>query len=111
LASRMPPVDWSKAYWTLPLEDILKVVGGPKGVFADEMPVAGGGKMIQRTPNDPGWYKGALFHDDKTIDVPGLWFMSYYDIAIAPNLEMYNYVRKTAKGEAANQQWAIIAPV
>ena len=111
LAARMPPVDWSKAYWILPVQDILKAVGGPKGVFADWMPVATGGRMIQRTPNDPAWYRGALFHDDKRINVPGLWFMSYYDIAIAPNLELYNFVRRTAEREAANQQWAIIAPV
>ena len=111
LSARMPPVDWSKAFWILPVQDILKAVGGPKGVFADSMPVATGGAMIQRTPNDPAWYRGGLFHDDKRINVPGLWFMSYYDIAIAPNLELYNFVRRTAKGEAANQQWAIIAPV
>jgi len=111
LSARMPPVDWSKAFWILPLQDILKAVGGPKGVFADSMPVATGGAMIQRTPNDPAWYRGGLFHDNMRINVPGLWFMSYYDIAIAPNLELYDFVRRTAKGEAANQQWAIIAPV
>jgi len=31
------------------------------------------------------------------INVPAV-FMSYYDIAIAANLELYNFVRKTAKG-------------
>ena len=67
--------------------------------------------MIQRTPNDPAWYKGALYHDDMRINVPGLWYTSLYDIALAPNLELYNLVRKTAKGDAANQQWLIIAPV
>ena len=111
LAARNPPVDWSKAYWNLPLQDILKSVGGPKGVYADAMPVATGGRMIQRTPNDPAWYKGALYHDDKRINVPGLWYTSLYDIALAPNLELYNLVRRTAKGAAANQQWLIIAPV
>jgi uncharacterized protein len=111
LAAHDPPVDWSKAYWILPLQDILKKVNGPKGVFADAMPVPGGGRMIQRTPNDPAWYKGALYQDDKRINVPGLWYTSLYDIALAPNLELYNLVRKTAKGAAANQQWLIIAPV
>jgi predicted acyl esterase len=111
LAARMPPVDWSKAFWYLPVQDILKAVDGPKGPFADPIAVGSGGEMIQRTPNDPRWYRGALFHDDMRINVPGLWYMSYYDIAIAPNLEMYNFVRRTAKGEAAGQQWAIIAPV
>jgi len=111
LVAHDPPVDWSKAYWILPLQDILKKVNGPKGVFADAMPVPGGGRMIQRTPNDPAWYKGALYQDDKRINVPGLWYTSLYDIALAPNLELYNFVRKTAKGTAANQQWLIIAPV
>ena len=110
LAMRLPRVDWNKAYWNLPLQDIIKSVGGPKGVYADAMPVATGGRMIQRTPNDPAWYKGALYHDDMRINVPGLWYTSLYDIALAPNLELYNLVRKTAKGEAANQQWLIIAP-
>ena len=111
LAAHTPPVDWSKAYWILPLQDIIKAVGGPKGVFADGMPVATGGRMIQRTPNDPAWYKGALYQDNMRINVPGLWYTSLYDIALAPNLELYNLVRKTAKGVAANQQWLIIAPV
>ena len=111
LAMRLPRVDWNKAYWHLPLQDIIKSVGGPKGVFADAMPVATGGRMIQRTPNDPAWYRGALYHDNMRINVPGLWYTSLYDIALAPNLELYNLVRKTAKGEAANQQWLIIAPV
>jgi putative CocE/NonD family hydrolase len=102
LAAKFPPVDWEKAFRVLPVQDILKSVGAPKKVFE---------AMIRRTPNDPAWYRGALFHDDMRINVPGLWYMSYYDIAIAANLEAFNFVRKTAKGEAADQQWAIIAPV
>lgn len=111
LAAQPPPVDWSKAFWTLPVQDILKVVGGPKGIFADSMPVATGGAMIKRTPNDPAWYRGGLYHDNMRINVPGLWYMSWYDVSVGPNVDMYNIVRKTAQGEAANQQWAIIAPV
>src|ERR1035437_7845618 len=110
LAEHSPPVDWSKAFWTLPERDIIKAVDGPKGIFADSMPVATGGAMIKRAPNDPAWYRGGLYHDNMKINVPGLWFMSWYDVSVGPNLEMYNIVRKTAKGAAANQQWAIIAP-
>jgi putative CocE/NonD family hydrolase len=36
--------------------------------------------------------------------------MSWYDVSVGPNLAAYNFVRKTAKGEIANQQYAIIAP-
>ena len=111
LAPQMPPVDWDKALWHLPVQDILKAADGPRGIFADTMPVPTGGAMVQRTPNDPAWYKGGLWHDNMPLNVPGLWFMSWYDVSVGPNLAMFNHVRKTAKPEVADQQWAIIAPV
>ena len=110
LAPQMPPVDWSEALRHLPVEDILQAVDGPRGVFADSMPVDTGGAMIQRAPNDPAWYKGGLWHDNMKINVPGFWFMSWYDVSVGPNLAAYNHVRKTARPEIANQQYAIIAP-
>lgn len=111
LAQRLPPVDWAKAFWHLPTKDLIKALDGPNGIFADSMPVATGGAMIKRTPNDPAWYRGGLWHESMPINIPGLWYMSWYDVSVGPNLAMYNHVRKTAKGEAADQQWAIIAPV
>jgi putative CocE/NonD family hydrolase len=66
--------------------------------------------MIERAPNDPAWYKGGLWHDDKKINVPGFWFMSWYDVSIGPNLAAYNFVRKTARPEIAKQQYVVIAP-
>jgi putative CocE/NonD family hydrolase len=109
LSQQQPRVDWSQALWHLPTQDILKAVDGPNGIFADAMPVSTGGRMMQRTPNDPAWYKGGLFHDDQFLNVPGLWFMSWYDVSVGPNLALYNHARKTSK--VADQQWAIIAPV
>ncbi len=38
LAPEMPPVDWSKALWHLPVEDIMRNVDGPRGIFADPAP-------------------------------------------------------------------------
>ena len=110
LAQQAPPVDWSKALRHLPEMDIMKAAGGPKGIFADEMPVATGGAMIKRAPNDPAWYKGGLWHDNMKINVPGFWFMSWYDVSVGPNLAAYNHVRKTARPDIANQQYAVIAP-
>jgi len=110
LAPQMPPVKWSEALRRLPVEDILKAVDGPRGIYADQMPVDTGGAMIQRAPNDPAWYKGGLWHDNMKINVPGFWFMSWYDVSVGPNLAAYNHVRKTASPEIANQQYAVIAP-
>ncbi|MGH9522917.1 MAG: CocE/NonD family hydrolase [Terriglobales bacterium] len=110
LAQHMPPVDWAQGLRHLPEQDIIKAVDGPPGIFSDAEPTPTGGRMIQRTPNDPAWYKGGLFDDDMKINVPGLWFMSWYDVSIGPNLATYNYVRRTADPAVANQQWAVIAP-
>lgn len=111
LAQQAPPVDWKQAFWHLPVQDMIEAHGGPHGIFADSMPgIATGGAMIKRTPNDPAWYRGGLFHDDMKINVPGLWFMSWYDVSVGPNLATYNYVRKTADPAIANQQYAVIAP-
>ncbi len=110
LAQQLPPVDWSQALRHLPVMDIMKAVDGPHGIFADKMPVDTGGAMIERTPNDPAWYRGGLWHDNMKINVPGFWFMSWYDVSVGPNLAAYNHVRKTARPDIANQQYAVIAP-
>jgi putative CocE/NonD family hydrolase len=110
LAGHFPPVDWAKALWHLPEIDIMKSVDGPHGIFADRMEVSTGGAMIKRTPNDPAWYRGGLWHDNMPVNVPGLWFMSWYDVSVGPNLAAYNYVRKTARPEIGNEQYAVIAP-
>src|SRR5437763_2993558 len=110
LAQQLPSVDWAKALRHLPEMDIIKAVDGPHGIFADPMPVDTGGAMIKRTPNDSAWYRGGLWHDDMPINVPGLWFMSWYDVSVGPNLAAYNHVRRTARPEIGNQQYAVIAP-
>jgi putative CocE/NonD family hydrolase len=111
LSQQQPPVDWSKALRHLPSIDIIKAVDGPRGIYADSMPgIATGGAMMKRTPNDAAWYKGGLFHDDMVINVPGLWMMTWYDVSTGPNLATFNHVRKTARPEIANQQYAVIAP-
>ncbi|MET0256631.1 MAG: CocE/NonD family hydrolase, partial [Luteibacter sp.] len=110
LDPQMPPVDWDQAFWHLPEKDILKAVDGPKGIFADEMDVPTGGNMIARAPNSPAWHKGGLWHETMKINKPGLWFMSWFDVSVSPNLAAYNHVRATAPREIADQQYAVIAP-
>lgn len=112
LAPEMPRVDWTEALWHLPLEDFMRNVDGPEGVYADPAPVATGGRMIQRTPNDPAWYKGGIYHDDEPFGVPSLWFMSWYDVSIGPNLALFNHVRENGvDAETRENQFAMVAPV
>ena len=112
LASSKPPVDWAQALRHLPVQDLLRAVDGPRGPFADVVPQGSNGRMIQRTPNDPAWYKGGLYHDDMPISVPGYWFMSWYDVSVGPNLALFNHARNNATTQAVrDQQYAVIAPV
>lgn len=107
----MPRVDWAKAFEHLPEQEIISAIGGPVGIFSDKMPNTTGGGMIQRTPASPAWRKGGIWNSDtQPINVPGFWFMTWYDVSTGPNLAAYNFVRSTAKGEVKDQQYAVIAP-
>jgi putative CocE/NonD family hydrolase len=52
-----------------------------------------------------------LYHDDMKLNVPGLWFMSWYDVSVGPNLALFNHVRKTRLAGDRGPAMAIIAPV
>ena len=102
LAPENPPVNWAEAFQHLPLKDLLKNVSGKKEIFD---------KMIIRKPNDKDWYKGGLYHDDMDFGVPSFWFVSWYDVATSPNLELFNYVRNNAKSKSVREnQYLVIAP-
>ena len=102
LAPENPPVNWAEAFQHLPLKDLLKNVSGKKEIFD---------KMIIRKPNDKDWYKGGLYHDDMDFEVPSFWFVSWYDVATSPNLELFNHVRNNAKSKSVREnQYLVIAP-
>lgn len=103
MATEMPRVDWSNAFKHLPVSEIIRNVDGQIGVYEN---------MIARKPNDPQWFAGGLWHDNMPIDVPGYWFVSWFDVSSGPNIELFNHLRKTAKDKAiADNQYLVIAPV
>lgn len=102
LGPENPPIDMSKALAHLPIQDILKNIGGKKEIFD---------KMVRRKPNDSDWYKGGLYHDDMDFGVPSFWFVSWYDVSSSPNIALYNHVRENAsKKEIRDNQYLVIAP-
>lgn len=102
MAPRYPRVDWKEGLSHLPIQDIIKNVNGPRGIYEE---------MITRKPNDPKWFEGGLFHDDMEFDKPSFWFVSWYDVASSPNLALYNHVRENAKStEIRDNQYLVIAP-
>jgi len=105
LGPRKPEVNWKTQIQHLPYADVLKDLGEPPGVFST---------MIgRRGPADPDWRKGGLYSDDpgQNWTVPGLWFSSWYDITVAPNVAAVEHVRRNANTAVArDNQFAVIGP-
>ena len=102
LAPESPKVDWVTALKHLPVQDIIKNVNGPIGVYED---------MIRRKPNDQKWFQGGLFHDNMAFKKPSYWYVSWYDVATTPNISLFNLLRDKSKfPEAADNQYLVIAP-
>jgi putative CocE/NonD family hydrolase len=103
LVATKPQVDWTRHIRHLPISDLHSSLGEPPGTFD---------QFITRSPADPAWRSGGLYHDDMGWGVPALWFNSWYDVSIGPNMETFNHVRalKTDR-EASAHQYAVVAPV
>jgi putative CocE/NonD family hydrolase len=103
LAATKPPVDWTQHIRHLPISELHSSLGEPPGTFD---------QFIARSPADPAWREGGLYHDDMGWGVTALWFNSWYDVSIGPNLEMFNHVRALKQdAEASAHQYAVVAPV
>lgn len=103
LDATKPKVDWNKQIRHLPVNQLLSDLGEPPATFE---------QFIGRTPADPGWRQGGLYHEDMGWGVPALWFNTWYDVSIGPNLELFNSARAAnTDKEASANQYAVIAPV
>lgn len=103
LGTKKPDVEWPKQIRHLPVDTMMSDLGEPPGTFEE---------FIRRTPADPAWRAGGLYHDDMGWGVPALWFNSWYDVSIGPNLELFNHARNAnTEAEASANQYAVIAPV
>lgn len=97
-----PVVDWPKQIRHLPVADILADLGEPSGTFE---------QLIKLEPASKEWRKGGLYQENKSWGVPALWFNSWYDVSIGPNMELFNHVRATSTdAEARDNQYVIVGP-
>ena len=102
LDAKKPDVVWTKQIKHLPVDTMLSSLGEPPATF-DE--------FIKRSPADAGWRQGGLYHDSMGWGVPALWFNSWYDVSIGPNMELFNYIRATkSDARASANQYVVVAP-
>ncbi len=103
LDAKKPEVNWFTQIRHLPYADMLKDLGEPPATFEQFTARAG--------PADPAWRTGGLYHDDMGWGVPALWFNSWYDVSIGPNLALFNHARAVKSDrEASANQFAVVAP-
>lgn len=102
LSTRKPDVDWETQIFHLPIQDLLTSLGEPEGTFED---------FVTRTPASEGWFEGGLYHDNEPWGVPGLWFNSWYDVSIGPNMALANHARANGiDAEVRENQYVVAAP-
>jgi putative CocE/NonD family hydrolase len=103
LDATKPKVDWNLQLKHLPVDQMLTSMGEPAGTFE---------QFIDRTPADPAWNQGGLYQEGAGWGVPALWFDTWYDVSIGPNLELFNLARTAnTDKEASANQYAVVAPV
>jgi uncharacterized protein len=103
LNPKKPDVTWAKQVWHLPYAEMLTALGEPSGTNE---------QLIARDkPDDPDWHKGGLYHDNEKWGVPALWYNSWYDVSIGPNLALYDHATKAGvDAETRDNQYAIVGP-
>ncbi len=102
LSTKKPVVDWEKQIQHLPVQDLLTNLGEPAGTFEE---------FVKRTPASKGWFEGGLYHDNEPWGVPALWFNSWYDVSIGPNMALFNHVRENGMdAETRENQYVVMAP-
>lgn len=102
LDTKKPDVEWKKHIWHLPYASLLSSLGEPPATFES---------MIARGPGDAEWKKGGLYDDSMGWGVPALWFNSWYDVSIGPNMALYNHARSVnSDREASANQYVVVGP-
>jgi predicted acyl esterase len=90
-------------YATLPVIDVLQKAGLPPSDYEH---------FVASNPEGEYFKNLEWVQRDDLLDVPMLFFDSWYDYGPAETLELFNHVRTTAPGAVArDNQFVVIAPV
>jgi putative CocE/NonD family hydrolase len=97
-----PQVDWGRAMWTLPIDQIPRAVGSAPSDLDD---------FLTWPVDDPRWKTIEFGAEGDRNGAPALYINSWYDMSIAPNLAMFEYQTKNAANATARANtFTIIAP-
>ncbi|MCP4299764.1 MAG: CocE/NonD family hydrolase [Gammaproteobacteria bacterium] len=96
------PLDFSKAFWHLPIVDIVRDLDGPASHYED---------YVSHGPADPYWDDMNYANDDDQFDIPALHVNSWYDGGVSETMILFNLFSDNATSERGrDNQFAIISP-
>ncbi|MGH8072942.1 MAG: CocE/NonD family hydrolase [Lysobacter sp.] len=102
LQAEKPEVDWPEHIRHLPYAELLSSLDEPSATFEE---------LIARGPGDPAWKTGGLYDDSMGWGVPALWFNSWYDVSIGPNMALFNHASTVnSDREASANQFVVVGP-
>jgi putative CocE/NonD family hydrolase len=102
LAPDMPEVDWKKQLRKLPATSWLEDAGANYGPMQE---------LMRRSPADPAWFEGGLYHDSEKIGVPAFWFNSWFDVSQGPNIAAWQHARENGVSQRDREgQYLLIGP-
>jgi len=98
----VPDIDYRAAFKTLPLIDMMKIVGGPPTDFED---------WVSHGPGDPWWEPFGYVTATHRFDVPALHVDSWYEVVVAQTLFHFNLFRTNVEStRGRDHQYVIISP-
>jgi uncharacterized protein len=110
LSATFPGVDWNSAIWHLPFADVLPFVQAPRGITTDVIEGAPGKPLLDRPAADAEWRDQNFYDSTMGMRTPGLWMASWYDLAVAPNIEAFKHAVASADPDIAPQQHLVVFP-
>lgn len=101
-ARREPAIDFSRAWYHLPMKEALSSQGIPVTDFEDH---------VSRAPADPYWTALPHMTQNYTSDVPALFVNSWYDFGTDMTLVEFDHFRRRSVSQTAREnQFAILSP-
>ncbi len=96
-------MDYHQYFNHLPVGDLNKAMNGP---------VTNWTSFARRMPGDAVWSETHFANEGDKFGVPMLWVFSWYDVAVAPNIALYNHARINPAAERAKgNQFMLIGPM
>lgn len=99
---KVSSADMMKFYDYLPAADIVKNAKGP---------ITDWDQFARLTPADPIWKTISFGNEGDTFGVPTIWGVSWYDVSVAENLNLFDYARThIAANRPKDEQYLIVSP-